>query len=246
VSEEDAPAPPEMTLTVRAAAPVTVAVAGRERHEIEAELVTADDWPTATRDVIAMSEACGQARGELPLHATVAIAGAVAWAGLLAAADDLAALPAEPPGTPPPAEPQPEARIGPCPLHAGAGEDHVQVRTHGHWVCVQLLRGMDDGYTELAGLAADVRHVITRHGDGQLDAAAAFGEIGKLFTPEGGYRESIQRQVSGDIVRAVLEAVCTRDGISLECSVAPGEPARNFELALRLGIGHVFGMPRAS
>ncbi len=34
----------------------------------------------------------------------------------------------------------------------------------------------------------------------------------------------------------------TRDGLSIESSVTPGEPARNYELALRLGIGQVFGI----
>jgi hypothetical protein len=43
-------------------------------------------------------------------------------------------------------------------------------------------------------------------------------------------------------MREVLEAVCVRDGFSLESRVNPGEPARNYELALRLRIGHVFGL----
>ena len=54
----------------------------------------------------------------------------------------------------------------------------------------------------------------------------------------------VSEQVSEDLVRAVLEAVCVRDGISLESAVAPGEPARNYELALRLSIGHVFGLAK--
>jgi hypothetical protein len=43
-------------------------------------------------------------------------------------------------------------------------------------------------------------------------------------------------------VRDILEALCRRDGLSLESTVTPGEPARNYELASRLGIGHVFGL----
>lgn len=51
------------------------------------------------------------------------------------------------------------------------------------------------------------------------------------------------RQQAGEaLVRAVLEAVCLRDGLSLESSVEPGAPARNYELGLRLNIGHVFGV----
>lgn len=46
--------------------------------------------------------------------------------------------------------------------------------------------------------------------------------------------------VAGDLVRDILEAVCERDGISLASAVEPGEPARNYELALRLRIGRVF------
>lgn len=68
--------------------------------------------------------------------------------------------------------------------------------------------------------------------------------------PEGnlppGYRtpdaQRISAQVERDMMRQVLEAVCVRDGLSLESSVNPGEPARNYELALRLRIGEVFGL----
>ena len=42
--------------------------------------------------------------------------------------------------------------------------------------------------------------------------------------------------------RDILEALCRRNGLSLESAVEPGEPARNYELALRLGIGRAFGI----
>lgn len=42
------------------------------------------------------------------------------------------------------------------------------------------------------------------------------------------------------LLRQVLEAVCRRDGITLESGFVPGEPARNFELAERLGISDAF------
>lgn len=48
--------------------------------------------------------------------------------------------------------------------------------------------------------------------------------------------------MSARIVRDVLEALCRRDGLSLESDAEPGQPARNYELACRLGIGHVFGL----
>ena len=52
----------------------------------------------------------------------------------------------------------------------------------------------------------------------------------------------VEAEVSAELVRAVLEAVCERDGISLESSAEPGAPARNYELAVRLKIGKVFGL----
>lgn len=51
------------------------------------------------------------------------------------------------------------------------------------------------------------------------------------------------RADAGDrLIRETLESLCRRDGVPLESSVTPGEPARNYELADRLGVGHVFGM----
>jgi hypothetical protein len=44
------------------------------------------------------------------------------------------------------------------------------------------------------------------------------------------------------MVRDVLVALCERDGLSLDSEAEPGTPARNFELALRLGIGRAFGL----
>lgn len=53
---------------------------------------------------------------------------------------------------------------------------------------------------------------------------------------------SAEEQAAEGLIRDILEAACLRDGLSLESAVAPGEPARNYELAVRLGIGHVFGL----
>jgi hypothetical protein len=48
---------------------------------------------------------------------------------------------------------------------------------------------------------------------------------------------------AGDaLIRQILEALCRRDGLPLGSDVVPGEPARNYELAIRLSIGHVFGI----
>jgi hypothetical protein len=54
--------------------------------------------------------------------------------------------------------------------------------------------------------------------------------------------EEIRVQAAGSLIRDILEALCRRDSLPLESAVVPGEPARNYELAGRLGIGHVFGL----
>lgn len=59
-------------------------------------------------------------------------------------------------------------------------------------------------------------------------------------------QEAATQEAAEGIVRDVLEALCRRDGLSLESAVAPGEPARNYELAIRLGIGHVFDLREQS
>jgi hypothetical protein len=45
-----------------------------------------------------------------------------------------------------------------------------------------------------------------------------------------------------ELIRKILEALCRKDEISLDSEADPGTPARNYELALRLGIGQVFGL----
>lgn len=47
-------------------------------------------------------------------------------------------------------------------------------------------------------------------------------------------------RTSTAITRKILEALCHRDGISLDSDVEPGKPARNYELADRLGIPDAF------
>lgn len=55
-------------------------------------------------------------------------------------------------------------------------------------------------------------------------------------------RAAVSEAAASALLRDVLEALCRRDGLSLESAAEPGEPARNYELAARLGIGHVFGL----
>jgi hypothetical protein len=65
------------------------------------------------------------------------------------------------------------------------------------------------------------------------------GLPGRYGTPEGQRRAA---RAKHDLVREILEALCRRDGFTLMSDVVPDEPARNYELALRLGIGPVFGL----
>ena len=64
------------------------------------------------------------------------------------------------------------------------------------------------------------------------------------------YREFLYDQAAApacaELVRDTLEALCRRAGLSLDSAAEPGEPARNYELAERLGIGHVFGLGEQS
>jgi hypothetical protein len=54
--------------------------------------------------------------------------------------------------------------------------------------------------------------------------------------------EETTRTIEDNLIREILEALCRRDGVPLESDVDPGQPARNYELADRLNIGHVFGL----
>lgn len=54
-----------------------------------------------------------------------------------------------------------------------------------------------------------------------------------------GYQEAM---MDAGLVRDILVALAERDGVSLDSEADPGTSARNYELALRLRIGHVFGL----
>jgi hypothetical protein len=74
----------------------------------------------------------------------------------------------------------------------------------------------------------------------EIDAAQAAIAAAEPAAPRG---VAAQLEASDRIVRDILESLCRRDGLSLESTVVPGDPARNYALAERLGIGHVFGLP---
>ncbi len=50
-------------------------------------------------------------------------------------------------------------------------------------------------------------------------------------------------EVEMEVVRAILEAMCRKQQISLVSAFGSDEPAANYVLAQRLGIGSVFGIP---
>lgn len=70
---------------------------------------------------------------------------------------------------------------------------------------------------------------------GMRGAFPAAFESGPLSPLPGGVAEAA-------LVRDILVALCERDGLALDSAVEPGGSARNYELALRLGIGQVFGL----
>ena len=78
--------------------------------------------------------------------------------------------------------------------------------------------------------------------DCACDGLCCYGEIevSEVFAERDRLRA--QAEAGDRIIRDVLESLCRRDGLPLESTVTPGEPARNYELADRLGIGSVFGL----
>lgn len=59
-------------------------------------------------------------------------------------------------------------------------------------------------------------------------------------------RAMVRLEVNASLVGEILRRCCETRGLSLESSADPGKPARNYELALRLGIEDVFGMHSSS
>lgn len=55
-------------------------------------------------------------------------------------------------------------------------------------------------------------------------------------------RAAIESEATSALLREVLEALVVKQGGSLDSDVEPGTPARNYELADRLGIPQVFGL----
>ena len=88
----------------------------------------------------------------------------------------------------------------------------------------------------VATICRDPRRV--GHGSGCTCGLAEMPQV----TRKEGVRLGASVSAGDALVRDILEALCRRDGLSLESGVLPGEPARNYELALRLGIGSVFGV----
>ena len=87
---------------------------------------------------------------------------------------------------------------------------------------------------------------MTRRGRGAVETIDRLREMCDRLGKRGDkyLRRAVAAEARFDadtvIIRDILVALCERDGLSLDSEVDPGTPARNYELALRLGIGRVF------
>lgn len=97
-------------------------------------------------------------------------------------------------------------------------------------------------------LASEMHDRAGREQDRRI--AGIYGYLGRAID----FHASEVPPVTSDdpgLVREILEALCRRDGLPLTSLIDVGggnsifraEPARNYELAIRLGIGEVFGVP---
>ena len=122
----------------------------------------------------------------------------------------------------------------PGPRDPQAEQDHAEFT---RWMDAQ-------GYVDPLGIVSEA-FLAGLQVQRELDAATLAAEVraGHVRIET---RPAPERLAASDrIVRDILESLCRRDGLSLESTVVPGEPARNYALAERLGIGHVFGLPDA-
>lgn len=56
------------------------------------------------------------------------------------------------------------------------------------------------------------------------------------------YAFFVGESVGEGVLRRALESLCAKNGISIDVAGLPGQPAANYELANRLGIGQIFGL----
>jgi hypothetical protein len=115
------------------------------------------------------------------------------------------------------------------------------------------------GEIEVSEVFAERDSLRSQSTEAERELARTRAEIARLNAAMRGYRKLFagpdddgnaaeiarlraQAEASDRVVRDVLESLCQRDGLPLESTVTPGAPARNYELADRLGIGPVFGL----
>jgi hypothetical protein len=99
----------------------------------------------------------------------------------------------------------------------------------------------------ISACSAELLRVLDEHPGAALEQQAAPGHMmvmrGTIALREAEIERLRERLAAADgSVRGNLESLCRRDGLSLDSYIDPGEPARNYALAERLGIGHVFGL----
>lgn len=95
-----------------------------------------------------------------------------------------------------------------------------------------------EDYWKARGFNPDPSMVASNFGPADLRDAFDAGRAAAAPAPGDGTADAL--------IRDILESLCRRDGIPLESYIEPGKPARNYALAERLGIGHVFGLPDAA
>ena len=109
-------------------------------------------------------------------------------------------------------------------------------------------RRLVDQLMDVRRLASEMHERAVREQDRRI--AGIYAYLGRAID----FHASEVPPVTSDdpgLVRDILEALCRRDGLPLTSlidagggnSIMRGEPARNYELAIRLGIGEVFGVP---
>ena len=67
-------------------------------------------------------------------------------------------------------------------------------------------------------------------------------DYARAYAHTQGDADAVRLEAAEQVTRDILVALCERGGVALDSDSEPGTPARNWELAVRLGIGQIFGI----